>query len=231
MSTMAKKTGVIVQMRLDSTRLSGKAELPLAGTTLAGAVMRRLSNIPADAYILASDQTGANALGEAAKTFGFTTFAGPKEDVLARYALAIRNYGFDRIIRATGDNPFVSVELACVAIAAADSTGADYVGLVGMPTGMGVEVVTATALLLAEEIASSDFDREHVCPFIYNHPGMFRIYRPECPASHYLPRARLTIDTAGDYRKALAIYATLGDEPSDAKVLAWLRDESKDVIA
>ncbi len=225
------KTGVIVQMRLDSTRLPGKAMLPLAGTTLAGAVMRRLGSVPADAYILASDRDGASALGGVAKAFGFSVFAGPKEDVLARYAMVASSFGLERIIRATGDNPFVSVELACAAIAFADGCGADYVGFTGMPTGMGVEIVDASALLRAARLAETSFDREHVCPYIYGHPDTFAIERPRCPPSHYLPEGRVTIDTAEDYRKARAIFEALGDEPSDGEVLAWLRGRPKDVGA
>ena len=225
------RTGVIVQMRLDSTRLPGKALLPLAGTSLAGAVMRRLRGIPADGYVLASDADGAQALGAAAKAFGFSIFAGPKDDVLERYALVVRNFGFDRIVRATGDNPFVSVELALAAIAAADSTGADYVGLTGMPTGMGVEVVNASALILAAQSADNPFDREHVCPFIYGHPGMFKVERPRCPPVYYLPEGRVTIDTPDDYDRAVAIYRALGDQPTDADVLAWLRAGTKEAGA
>lgn len=222
------RTGVVVQMRLDSTRLPGKAMLPLAGTSLAGAVMRMLRGIPADEYILASDAHGAQALGDAAREFGFSVFAGPKEDVLARYAMVVQEYGLDRIVRATGDNPFVSVELARIAIAAAYSTGADYVGLTGMPTGMGVEIVNASALLLAAQSADKPFDREHVCPFIYGHPGMFKVERPRCPPVYYLPEGRVTIDTPDDYDRAVAIYRALGDQPTDADVLAWLRAGTKE---
>jgi len=225
----AAKTGVIVQMRIDSTRLPGKALLPLAGTTLAGAVMRRLRGIPADEYILASDRDGAQALGHTAKSMGFTVFAGPKDDVLARFAMAAGSFGLDRVIRATGDNPFVSVELAHIAITIADATCADYVGLEGMPTGMGIEVVGTPALFRSAESAKSVYDREHVCPFIYGHPESFKLERPQCPQSHYFPMGRLTVDTAVDYDEALAIYEALGDEPSEAEVLAWLHRNQRAV--
>jgi spore coat polysaccharide biosynthesis protein SpsF len=193
--------------------------------------MRRLRGIPADEYILAGDRDGALALGAIARSLGFSVFAGPKDDVLARFAMAATSFGLERVVRATGDNPFVSVELARIALAVADDEGADYVGLAGMPTGMGVEVVDASALLRAAESASSTYDREHVCPFLYGHPADFSIVRPQCPPSHYFPEGRLTIDTAFDYHAALAIYKALGDEPSDAEVLAWLHGNRKAVRA
>ncbi len=221
-------TGVVVQMRLDSSRLPAKALLPLAGTTLAGAVLRRLRGIRADAYVLATDAAGADALGAVAGTFGFSVFAGPKNDVLARYVQAAAAFGLDRVVRATGDNPFVSVPLAELALDEFDAKGADYVGLVDMPVGMGVEVVRVSALASAARSATSDFDREHVCPYLYGHPDEFRICRPACPDSYRNPRARVTIDTRSDYDRALTMVAALGDEPSDDAILSWLRNERKD---
>jgi len=218
----APKLGVVVQMRLDSTRLPRKALLPLAGTTLAGQVMRRLRAIPADEYILATDADGAEALAEAASEAGFQVFAGPKDDVLARYALAVEAFGLERLVRATGDNPCVSIPLARLALA---ETAADYVGLYGMPVGMGVEVIAASALREAAARAVQAYDREHVCPFLYARPTEFRLRRPLCPQAYRLPGARVTVDTKDDYDRARALFEALGPEADDEAVLAWLRDE------
>jgi len=214
-------------MRLDSTRLPGKALLRIGGTNLAGMVMRRLRTVTADEYVLATDSDGARVLAETAREFGFSVFAGPKDDVLARYAMAARAFGLDRVIRATGDNPFVSVSLAIMAIKSADESGADYVGLVGMPVGMGVEVVNASALYKASEVATSAFDREHVCPYLYGNPSVFSIQRPECPAAYRLSETRITVDTPADFMQAEAIVSALGAEPSDAALLAWLKNLQK----
>ncbi len=218
-----QRVGVVVQMRLDSSRLPRKALLPLGDTSLAGAVMRRLRGVRADERVLATDEAGAEALAPVAMEHGFSVFAGPKDDVLARYAMVVRAYGLDRVVRATGDNPFASAILANAAQEAADETGADYVGLVGMPVGMGVEVVDARALLEAAAEADSAYDREHVCPFLYGRPERFKALRPQCPPSYRLPEARVTVDTAEDYERATAIVSALGDEPSDEAVIAWLR--------
>jgi len=221
------KTGVVVQMRLDSTRLPGKALLPLGGTNLAGLVMRRLRNLAVDEYVLATDPDGAKALADVARETGFSVFAGPKDDVLARYTMAAEAFGLTRLIRATGDNPFVSVVLAALAMDTADESGADYVGLVGMPVGMGVEVVSVPALCKAAEEATSAFDREHVCPYLYTNPAVFSILRPECPIAYRLPGARITVDTPADFMQAEALVAALGTLPSDNAILAWLKGLQK----
>ncbi|MBN2875805.1 MAG: NTP transferase domain-containing protein, partial [Spirochaetales bacterium] len=140
-------------MRLDSTRLPGKALLPLGNSTMAGIVMRRLRGIGSDEYILATDDAGAAALAGMARDEGFSVFAGPKNDVLARFMMAADAFGLERIVRATGDNPFVSVKLAEIALDAARETDSEYTALTGMPVGMGVEVVSVAALRRAAEAA------------------------------------------------------------------------------
>lgn len=219
-----RRTGVVVQMRLDSTRLPNKALLRIGGTNLAGMVMRRLRNLTADAFVLATDTDGGKALAEPADEFGFSVFAGSKEDVLARYTGAAKSFELERVIRATGDNPFVSIFLAEKALEVADESGADYVGLVGMPVGMGVEVVNATALYKAAKSTTSAFDREHVCPYLYGNPDLFSIQKPQCPAEYYLPTARVTVDTPADFRQLDLIVSALGTEPSDTALLAWLKN-------
>lgn len=215
-------TGLIVQMRLDSSRLPGKALLPLGSTTLAAQVLQRLRQISADAYILACDHASSDRLAVLAADTGFQLFAGAKEDVLGRYCACIREYKIDTVIRATGDNPFVSVLLADLLQKYALKKRLDYAGYVGMPVGMGVEVVLAEALLRADRETRSAYDREHVCPYLYNNRDIFRVDQPVCPAYFYYPEGRLTIDTAEDYRKAQRIIAVLGEQPDDDSLMTWL---------
>ncbi len=215
------RTVLIVQMRLDSSRLPRKALLPLAGTTLAGAVMRRLRGVRADEYVLASDSDGVAELEPIARGNSFSVFAGPKDDVLARYAQAAQAYGAEMIVRATGDNPLVSCALANDILERALAVEADYAGFLGMPVGMGVEVIRAEALRKAQAEAGSPYEREHVCPYLYGHPELFSVLRPECPAS-YRSSSRVTVDTDADYSFIRELFAKLGDEPDDGEILAYL---------
>lgn len=218
-----ERLGVVVQMRLDSTRLPRKALLPLGNTSLAGAVLRRLRRIPADAYILATDAAGAFELADLAQAWGFIVFEGPKDDVLARYCLALREHGLDIVLRATGDNPFVSVQLASLLIERGQSAKADYAGFLDMPTGMGVEFVRSKALERAFADSADPYEREHVCPYLYRHPELFRLERPSCPPAWHLPQGRLTVDTEADYRAAQALVSALGDDPDDMDIMDYLR--------
>jgi spore coat polysaccharide biosynthesis protein SpsF len=217
---------VVLQARLGSTRLPGKVLLPLGGATLIEQAMIRLSRLPAEARVLATDEKSAPSLAPAALRRGFELLVGPEEDVLARYCLAIERFKPELVIRATGDNPLVSYELASLLVERRASHPSDYAGFQGMPTGMGVELVAAEALLRAEAEAREAPEREHVCPYLYNHPELFRVDRPEAPDDYRIPGARVTVDTAADYEAVLRLYGALydGNPLSDASILRYLRE-------
>lgn len=222
---MSRALGLVVQARLGSTRLSRKALLPLGGATLLDMVLERLSLVDADLRILATEEKSAAELGPIAERRGFELLVGPEEDVLARYCLAIRRHSLKRVLRATADNPLVCHEAANLLISRRESAEADYASYRGLPLGMGVEYVSAAALLRAGEEAESAYEREHVCPHLYDHPERFAIDRPEAPAEFRLPEARVTVDTRADYEAVLALYGALyeGRPIPSARVVEALR--------
>jgi spore coat polysaccharide biosynthesis protein SpsF len=210
-------TALVLQARLDSSRLPGKALLPLGGRPLIFRVMEALKQVRADIRILASPEDCALSFGPLAEEAGFFFLAGPKEDVLGRYCLAIRRFGIDRLIRATGDNPFVFADAAEAINAEAASLDADYAAYSGLPYGAGVESAAAAALLRAGKEAEALYDREHVCPYLYNHPEFFLLHRPLAPQRWRGPSLRLTVDTEGDYRQAAALYDALDRGPAQTR--------------
>jgi spore coat polysaccharide biosynthesis protein SpsF len=113
------------------------------------------------------------------------------------------------VIRATGDNPFVFADAASAINREARSLNADYAGYAGLPYGAGVESIAAEALLRAEREAAAQPEREHVCPYLYNHPARFRLHRPLAPLIWQAPDMRLTIDTQEDYDRAQDVYRAL----------------------
>ncbi|MDR1073086.1 MAG: NTP transferase domain-containing protein [Treponema sp.] len=206
-------TAVVLQARLDSTRLPNKALLPLRGATdqepLIYRAMDALRAVPCDLYVLACPPDCVSAFAPFAERSGFELCAGSKEDVLARYCGAVRTFAIDRVIRATGDNPFVFADAALALNREAQSLKADYAGYAALPYGAGVESVCAEALLRAEREALADAEREHVCPYIYNHPERFRLHRPLAPRVWQAPDMRITVDTKEDYERASALYRDL----------------------
>ncbi|MDR2494973.1 MAG: NTP transferase domain-containing protein [Spirochaetaceae bacterium] len=203
---MGKKavTGVVLQARLDSSRLPGKALLPLDGEPLLLRVMEALKTVPADRHILACPEDSRGAFAPLSDRAGFALLCGSKEDVLSRYCAAIRAFGLERVIRATGDNPFVFSDAADALNR--EAGGADYAAYAGLPHGAGVEAVRADALLRAEAEAPSGAAREHVCPYLYGNPDRFLLHRPLAPRPWRGPRLRITVDTRADYERAAMLY-------------------------
>jgi spore coat polysaccharide biosynthesis protein SpsF len=202
-------TILVIQARLDSSRLPEKSLLPLGGRPLIFRVMEALSRLPWGTKVLACPEDCASSFSPLAAEAGYELLPGPKEDVLARYALAIRRFGADRVIRATGDNPFVFADAAWALEQEAEALGADYAGYSGLPYGAGTESVAAAALLRAEREAAALPEREHVCPYLYGRPELFRLHRPLAPLPWQGPDMRLTVDTPEDYEKAQILYRAL----------------------
>jgi len=208
-------TGIVLQARLDSSRLPGKAMLPLDGKAMVFRVMEALNHIQSDIRILACSKDSFASLKPLAEEADFHIFAGPKENVLKRYCQVIRHFSLNRVIRATGDNPFVFADAASALNSEAVSVNADYSGYSGMPLGAGVESVSAEALLRAGNEAVLPFEREHVCPFLYNHGELFKLHRPLAPVKWQLTKnknLRLTVDTLEDYEHAIKLYNALRNE-------------------
>ncbi|MDR2485798.1 MAG: NTP transferase domain-containing protein [Treponema sp.] len=202
-------TAVVLQARLDSSRLPGKALLPLGGEPLILRVMEALKRVSCDLHVLACPEDCAEAFIPLAEKAGFQMSAGSKEDVLSRYCAAIRRFAIDRVIRATGDNPFVFADAAEALNQEALARNADYAGYGGLPHGAGIESVAAEALLHAEQGASLQTEREHVCPYLYHHPERFLLHRPLAPVIWQGPSLRITVDTREDYERAKALYEDL----------------------
>jgi len=208
-------TAIILQARIDSTRLPGKALLLLDGKPLLFHVMQALNFIPADLRVLACPADSLSSFEPIAKECGFKIYGGPKEDVLERFCQVIRKYSIKRLIRATGDNPFVFIDAAIELNKKAASVNADYAGFLELPYGAGIESVNAKALLQANEKSIEPFDHEHVCPYLYNNPDIFKINRPSAPKKWNYPDIRLTVDTQEDFDRAIFLYEALKKEPNE----------------
>jgi len=222
-----KKTALVLQARLDSSRLPGKSILPLGMEGREGRrplifhVMEAFSYQPLneilDKKILACPEDSVTAFAPLAEEAGFDIVPGQKEDVLARYCLAIKHFPCDYLMRATGDNPFLFMDAAHMLLLEEDAKTADYITYEGMPHGSGVELVSSSALLRAEREAVLTHDREHVCPYLYNNPHLFNVSLIPAPAKWNKPDIRLTVDTQTDYERANLLFERLSSCKDEEK--------------
>ena len=209
---MSKATVIMVQARLDSSRLPVKALHDLGGKPLVSRVMETLSALSCDSRVLVCDQASLQALAPFARMQSWEVFAGDRDNVLGRFCAAARHHGAAIIVRATGDNPLVSVEAAAACVEALVSAEADHCRMDGLAHGGGVEVVRASRLFALEAGSPSDWEREHVCPGIWQHPERYRCIVLEAPEHLRFPKVRMTLDTPDDYQ-VLRRYWALSPTP------------------
>lgn len=214
-------TLVVVQCRLDSTRLPRKALLPLAGRPLLSWTLNAMKQVPADHYILAVDNDSLQELSPVAKDCGWDIFGGSKDDVLDRFCSVAAHYDCldttDLILRATADNPFLFYEAATQLLQEMKKNPCDYMTFTSLPHGSGVEVINACSLIKARGMTDDPYDHEHVGPALYGHPEDFASIMLPAPTQWNFPDLRTTVDTYSDYRRCLRIVRHLSHSRPPAK--------------
>ncbi len=195
------KTVAIIQARMGSTRLPGKVLLDLAGETVLQRVVQRSrrSKLVHDIIIATTTQVEDDVLENECKRLGVQCFHGSKDDVLDRYYHAARSSAADIIVRITADCPFVDPELIDETIALLRREEADYSATdvpATIPRGTDVEAFTFPVLERGWLESSQPHEREHVTPYFYQHPELFRLatLKSELDCQKY----RWTLDTPDD---------------------------------
>jgi spore coat polysaccharide biosynthesis protein SpsF len=199
------KVLLIVQARMGSTRLPGKVMLPLMGEPILHFLINRLQKVKlvAQIVIATTEKTNDDVIAEFCESSNIACFRGSEDDVLSRYKAAADAFGGQIIVRITSDCPLIDPALIDLIIVSFLMTHppADYVSNTlerTYPRGMDVEVFSYESLAIADKEAKLLSEREHVTPFIYNHPDRFKIKQvrqEEDTSSH-----RWTLDTPEDYR-------------------------------
>ena len=103
---------------------------------------------------------------------------GSEEDVLDRYYHAARQRAATVVMRITADCPLIDPEVIDRCISHFLAGSYDYVSNISPPTfpdGLDVEVFSFASLERAWREARWQSEREHVTPYIRNHPELFRI--------------------------------------------------------
>ena len=203
--------GVLVAVRMKSTRLPRKALIEIQGKTIIEHLLERVkaARMPNVVVVCTSTHPDDAILIDIAKKARVKWFAGSEEDVMERFLGAARQERVDIIVRVTGDCPLVDPEYIDKAIAHLAAKDADYVRVVNMPIGTGCEVFTTKALEKADNYAIDPNYSEYMSFYFLNNPEMFHIEEVECDESVKRPDYRLTIDQIADIHLMEEIYQRL----------------------
>lgn len=199
------KIAAIVQARMESDRFLGKSMADLCGEPMLKRIVDRVMTV---VPVIIVTTPASLRIIDYAESMGIPCSLDRKpRDVLDSYYHAAEKYEVENIIRLTADNPLVDPEIIKEMI---DSFNRwDYLSnSQSCPIGMNIEIFTFDALQRANKEAGSKYDREHVTPYIYNHPELFRLanhtHQPD------LSHLRWTVDYPEDMGFAREVYSKLG---------------------
>ena len=204
------KDYIVLQVRLNSTRLPRKLLYKLKGITIFEHILIRLlrAKLP-KGVIVATTENTISEIKDIIERYNVKTLIGPEDDVLKRYALAIKKFEIDNVIRATGDNPLVCIDYIDKAIELHHKKNADLTTFPDLPYGTGIEVIRASALLESNRLADDPVEREHITQYIYRHNDKYKIIRAVPEKKFRIPNLRLTVDTIDDFKFMEEIYGSL----------------------
>lgn len=204
----------IIQARMGSTRLPEKTLADLHGKSLLERVIERaaaidgVERVVVATTILDEDEP----IAACGARLGVDVYRGPIDDVLARFAGAARSADASVIVRITADDPFKDPAVCGIVLTEflRRQPYVDYVSNTVEPTwpeGLDVEVFSRGALERADREATLRSEREHVTPYIYNHPDRFSIVQVRHDQD--LSALRWTLDYPEDLAFARAVYERL----------------------
>lgn len=207
----------IIQARMGSSRLPGKVMLDLCGKTVLQHVIERVRTCALiDSTVVATTEHARDdIIVSLSRQLGAGVFRGSEDDVLGRYFLAACQARADIVVRVTSDCPLIDPDLLTAMIGrfVKERNGGvliDYMSN-GMkrtfPRGLDAEVFTFDALKTMALKASKKYEREHVTPYLYQHPHQFQLrdYLNDVDLSSH----RWTLDTEEDWQLISRIYANL----------------------
>lgn len=224
----------IIQARMGSTRLSGKALRPLAGSTLTEHIIKRVQSVKEIDRIVLAIPLGSQEkpLQEIAELLGIECLQGPEDDVLKRFIMAGDQVEAEHLVRVCGDNPLVDLNLMRLLIQKHTTQGADYtVCSDPIPLGSGSEVAKLDSLKQIALKTTEPVYLEHVTTYFHDHPDAFHLEKIPAPAYLKNIKARLTVDTEKDFYLLDQIYQKFyfpSQSPLDLEeVLRYLADHPR----
>jgi spore coat polysaccharide biosynthesis protein SpsF len=195
----------IVQARTGSTRLPGKILKKINNKVVLDYVIERIQQCSKiDDIVLATTTSEKDdVLEKYAKNKVITLFRGSEEDVLSRYYKAAEKYKADQVVRITSDCPLIDPKIIDKIIDSHIANKADYTSNTlnrTYPRGLDVEAISFKTLEEAYKNSNKEYQREHVTPYIIEHPEKFKLQNIESVGKIRRPDIRITLDTPEDLK-------------------------------
>jgi len=199
----SSKVYALIQARMSSNRFPGKVIQELESKPLIFHQIERVlkSRSIDDVYVLTSTDSSDDILSKILLDAGIKVFRGNLLNVNSRFLEFLANYPDCEIfIRLTADCPLSCSDIIDSSVTILKEKNLDYVSntlFPSFPDGMDVEVVRRDAFLISKKFQLTKYQEEHVTPFIYQNPQIFKLGNIVNVAN--LSKFRCTVDTQDDF--------------------------------
>lgn len=164
-------TGIIIQVRSSSARFKNKFEKKINNLSIISFLIRRLLKYSKDInLIIAIPNKDIKIYSHIKKIKNIKIFFGKKNDVLDRYYKCALKYNLDTIVRLTGDNPLIDLDLMFDSLKKHIKLKKKFTtNCIGdtFPNGFEFEILDKSTLKYLWKNSSLKSEKEHVTPLIY----------------------------------------------------------------
>lgn len=179
-----KNIVIIVQARMNSTRLFGKVMKNIEDKPMLWHIINRLRYCKMVDNIVVA--TSINKLDDIIEKFckenNINYYRGSEEDVLDRYYQASKIFKANIIVRITSDCPLIDPKIVDLVIETHLKSGADYTSNIikrTFPRGLDTEVFNFDIFEKINKMAKEKYQREHVTIYFYENPSLFKLKNVE----------------------------------------------------
>lgn len=208
---------IIVQARMNSTRLPGKVLLPVAGKSI---LLRQIERIKFskqydEVVVATTTDISDNIIAGMCEIEGIPYYRGHPYDLLDRHYKAGKLYNADVIVKIPSDCPLIDPKVIDKVITFYKNHSREYDFVSNLhppsyPDGNDVEIVPMRVLEYAHRNATKQYEREHTTPFIWDNPEIFRIGNCTWETGYnYSMSHRWTLDYDEDYHFIREVYKKL----------------------
>jgi glutamate-1-semialdehyde 2,1-aminomutase len=226
-----KKVIIIIQARVNSSRLPNKVLLKLNGIPSIIRMINRvkLSNLVDEIWVATGKSKINDKLEHILIDSSIKVRRGDDLDVLSRYVDIAKYTKANIVVRLTGDCPLIDPEIIDKTIKLLIDEKADYASNIikrTYPDGLDVEVFTSKTLFETDKNSPIGFCREHVTTYMHGlyknkYPiGNFKIASLEHSAD--FSNLRWTLDEKQDFNFLNTIFSHLSYNASWQEIISFL---------
>jgi len=234
--------GIIVQTRTGSTRLPGKVMMKADDKLLMiDYVINQLkhSKLHDEIVIATTNLKQDDVIFDYVTNRNILCFRGDEKNVLERHYECAKKYAFSTIVRIPSDKPLIDPTIVDFIIEKFQSNSYDYISnfsvdmnddnrfIPSYPSGTEVEIFSFAALENTWKNATSEYDKEHVTPYIYSHREKFNIFTIK--SERNLSQFRWALDYENDLKLIRAIISKIQKRPILMNDILELFEEEPDL--